>query len=284
MKANFSGLSSKFLGRMFRKIDGLVWDLSTGKLGIQDVNGIYTLETTEGTPASGSGENKVAAVPAGYGISVNPLESFGIPIPAFATQVPHDKLAPGDLVVGDKGILGWIVAKKPASLVLLDKNGMEKQYNPPKVAIMGGEGVLVVQSLGGLAGAGGFGNLQGSLLPLLMMGGDLDLDSILPMMLMSQTTGGGQSSLTAMLPMLLMMGNKGGNGGSAIDKLLPLMLMGGMGGGAAGAGGMNPMMMAMMMGGGLGDDSLPSTFASDAAPVLRPIKAAGPAPLRPLHR
>lgn len=238
-------LASKFFNRMFRRVGGVVWDITSGKLGLKDDNGIYTLElTTTGEGAKAKTEAQIV---------VNPFDAFGIDIPAFATTTKLADVALGDVIVGDSKILGFVVEQKDNSLVLLDQNGMRKQYNPPKVAILGTDnGVLVMKNLMNVAGGeSGLQGLQGSLLPLLMMGGDLDLESILPLMLFSQQSGAGAAAgMNSMLPMLMLSknGGLGGGSGSKIDPMM-LMMMSGMGG-AGGAGGMNPMMMAMMMGGG----------------------------------
>ena len=273
---SLNGLGSKFLNRMFRKIDGIVIDLTTGKQGIQDTNGIYSFEAVAAVPASGSGANKVDATPATGVVTVNPFESFGITIPAFATQIPFEKIKPGDIVVGDKAVLGWVISKTDSSLKLLDKTGMTKNYTPPKVAVIGGagnDGVLVVQNLIDTAGGEtGFGALQGSLLPLLMLGGgDLDLENILPLMLLTQTQtpgAAGGTALQSMLPMLLLSGKGGlGGGGGLADKMLPLMMIGGLGGNG---GGINPLMLAMLSEGGIGG-GVKTTHASGDAPALKQI-------------
>ena len=241
-----TNIASKFMNRMFRRVGGVVWDITTGKLGLKDDNGIYTLElTTTGEGAKAKTEAQIV---------VNPFESFGIDIPAFATSTKLTEVAVGDIIIGDSKILGFVVEKKDNSLVLLDKNGMKKQYNPPKVAVLGTDNnVLVMKNLLNVAGGeSGLQGLQGALLPMLMMGGDMDLESILPMMLFSQQSGvaGGAGGIASMLPLLMMSkGGLGGSGGSKIDPMMLMMMSGGMGGGAAG-GGMNPMVMAMMMGGG----------------------------------
>lgn len=306
-----SGISAKFLNRMFRKIDGLVWDLQTGTLGIKTEQGIYTLTTdvVAAVEASGTGPTRVAAVAesVSYGISVNPFDAFGMSIPAFATQVALANIKEGDLIVGDKAILGWVTGKTPAGLKLLDTNGMNKNYTPPKVAIMGQDGALVVQSLGGLfGGQAGVGQLQNSLLPMLMMsGGDTDgLDSILPLMLFGQmqqtnpsaaaagaTAAGAPvaaaNPLSALMPMLMLQSlskkkKTGGSGSGSkkgpfgdIDPMMLMMMSGG--GGAGGLGGINPMMLMMM--GGLGNDdeddvvTLPVTRSNGTyAPPLERIR------------
>lgn len=241
---NGANVQNKFLGRMFRRITGLVWDLTTGKIGIQDKGGIYTLDITPGVKASD---------PDTYRPSVNPFDNFGTAIPAFAQQVPFEKIGIADIVVGDNGILGWVIDKKNVALVLMDKNGMTKNYTPPKVQIMGSEGALVVQSLFNVAGGQeGLTGLQGNLLPLMMLAGDDDsaLEKILPLMLFSQSTGTGAGAMNPMMLMMMAGGlGKGGSGGglAGMDPMMLMMMMGGMGGNNGG--GMNPMMLMAMTGG-----------------------------------
>lgn len=227
--------ANKFLDRMFRKIQGLVWDLTSGQIGLKDQNGIYIL-TQEGEGDAVS-----------FGVSVNPFDSLGTAIPAFATQTPIEQTEIGDIIVGDREILGWVVEKRDRSLKLLDKNGMTKNYTPPKVAIVGASGVLVVKNLFSLAGGQqGMLGLQNNLLPLLALGDDGSLDKLLPMILMQTMTqqsgapaqangfGGGFNPL-----MLLALKGKGGLGD--IDPMMLMMMSGG--------GNMNPMMLLALQGG-----------------------------------
>ncbi|HET8685153.1 MAG TPA: hypothetical protein VFM18_00655 [Methanosarcina sp.] len=255
-----SALTNKFLSRMFRKVDGLVWDLTTGQLGMKDNNGIYTL-TTEG-------EGDAAT----FQTTVNPFDSLGLTIPAFATNTPLDQVQIGDIIVGESNILGWVTAVRGASLALLDKNGMSKNYTPPKVAIMGSSGALVVKNLFNLAGGQqGLAGIQTNLLPLLAMGGDANLDKVLPLILMQSISAPAGANAAApaangfasMLPLLLLSKGKNGGGLGDIDPLTLMALSGG-----AGAGGMNPMML-LALSGGLGD-SQSSTGVPPLTRVSRP--------------
>lgn len=316
---NSSNISSKFLNRMFRKIDGLKWDLQTGTIGVVGADGSIASLISTHTPAieatsseSGTTGSTGQAASTSYNISVNPFDAFGMAIPAFATQVPFASIREGDMIVGDKNILGWVVGKTAATLKLLDFNGMHKTYQPPKVQILGQDGALVVQSLGGMfGGEAGVGGFQSALMPLLMLkGGDADgLDSILPLMLFSQmqtsnpaaaataaTVGGNPAAaanpMSAMMPMLMMQamsknkksgkatGNKGGLFGDIDPMMLMMLTGGGLGGGAAG--GFNPMMLLAM--GGLGGDdadseetpdlvSLPKSSARSFVPALQTLPA-----------
>jgi hypothetical protein len=304
-----TGFSAKVLNRMFRKIDGLNWDLQSGQVGVKTRDGsIATLIKTD-TPAvaavaASEGVAAVAAQAAStdYNITVNPFSFFATPIPAFATQVPFDRISEGDLIVGETEILGWVVAKTAKALKLLDFKGFQKTYQPPKVQILNQDGALVVQSLTGLfGGTAGLGGLQNSLLPLIMMsGGETEgLESILPLVLFGQlqtanpaaaadaaTVGGApqlaQNPIANLLPMLLLSKSKksGGKSGGAFDGIDPMMLMmsGAFGGGAA-AGGLNPMMLLALSKGGFGggDDepelvSIPKTNAAGGfVPALERI-------------
>jgi hypothetical protein len=242
-------VSNKFLNRMFRRIPNLVWDMSNGQIGIRNEHGIHTL--TQTAPAAGATGRAAEVL---FGISVNPFESMAFPAPAYGIQTKHEDVETGDLLIGDKGPLGWVTGKTEAAFKVLDISGQHKTISPPKVAILGGEGILVVKSLFGMVGGeSGFANLQGNLLPLLMASeGESDLDDILPLMLFSQSTGSG-TSLQAMQPLLMMklLGSKlGGNSGGIKDLILMQAMTGGAFGSGGGAGAINPMLMMALLQGG----------------------------------
>lgn len=273
-------ISKKIMNRMFRRINGLVWDVMSGGIGLQTANGIHTVTFGE----DGS-----------FQPNLNPIDSLGLTVPAFATQSTLDEVAVGDIIVGEVGIIGWVVEKLNASLRVLDHNGNVKVYVPPKVAIMGTNGVLVVRNLFSLTGgAGNAANFATTLLPLLALGGGDDkMEKLLPLLLMTSaqpaaagTAGAAAANpMAAMMPLLLMKELGGSGGKSGIDKLLPLMLMGGMGGGAAG--GMNPMLLMALAGdgdlfGSLGEgkDTVP---LAPVAPALSPRLNGGIPALTPLR-
>lgn len=231
--------TNKFMNRMFRRVGGVVWDITTGTIGLQTEQGIYSVSFSEAGEAS---------------LNVNPIDGFGLAIPAFATQSTFDDVKQGDIIVGDQGIIGWVTGKTESAYKVLDHNGHNKTYTAPKVAIMGTSGVLVIRNLfsltGGATGAAGF---AGNLLPLLMLGGGDDkLEKMIPLLLMTGGLGGATPAagaaanpMASMLPMLMLMKDKGGD--SKMDPMMMAMMMGGLGGGA---GGMNPMMMMALMGDG----------------------------------
>lgn len=272
-----ANISNKYMNRLFRKVDGLVWDLTSGATGIKKNDGIYTLSTITAPVAAAPAAGDVAAVAAvegEYQVNINPFDSFSVSIPAFAVQVPLEKVNPGDLIIGADGPAGWVTKVRDRSLALMDANGLNKSYTPQKTAVLGADGVLVVQNLLSLGGGeAGLAGLQNNILPLLALadnglgGGDGALDKILPLILFSQTQGGaGATGIASQLPMLMMlMGGSGGN--SKIDKLLPLLMMGGLGGAGAGgaAGGLSGILPLLLLS---GDDSGGGLFGGSGSTSL----------------
>jgi len=195
----------KMIGRMFRKVDDVVWDLMSGKLGVR---------TKDGEIATIEGEGDAASV------VINPFEDFGLAIPAFAQATPVDAVKVGDLIYTSGDTPGWIVsvpADGKKSFKLIKPGGNISSWVPPKVQMFGLDGgVLVVRSLISIlpGGSDGLAGFQGMLLPMLMMGGDgLDLDRMLPLMLMSQIGGTGAGGMGGMMQAMLMMKMLGGDGG-----------------------------------------------------------------------
>lgn len=226
---NFPG-ANKFMDRMFRKADGVVWDLMTGKIGIQADGGIVTLE----------GEGEDARV------NINLLDEFGVALPAFAQSTPVDQIAVGDIIYTGKRdtirfVTGLVESSKAAAKTtkvaataapaikkfrVMSLDGTSSTWTPPKATILGFDsGVMVLRSLMSMLPTGdkGLNQMQGMLMPLLMMsGGDLgsDLDSMVPMMLMSQMGGGDAGGMSNMMQMMFMMKLMKGDGfgGSSSSK------------------------------------------------------------------
>lgn len=205
----FKDAAAKMMSRMFRKVDEAVWDLQTGKIGIQTADGIVTLETSQ--PVDGADVE--------YSISINIMDDFGMPIPAFAQNTPTDSIKPGDLIFSTSKVLGYVIKKTGNSFRVLKLDGQQTTWTPPKVSMIGlsdAGGVLVLRSLFNTipGGESGLAGLQGMLMPMMLMGGDnLDLDNMLPMLLMSQNgmMGGAGGMGNMMQTMMLMNMMKGGD-------------------------------------------------------------------------
>lgn len=214
----------KFASRMFKRAEGVVWDLTTGMVGIQTESGIATM--------TGTGEDAE--------VSVNMFDQFAMEVPAFAQSTPVSDVKVGDMIYygvrGNKA--GWIterVEKKltaaqakagstpGVSFKLLQPDGQTTSWKAPNVRMLGfgdagAGGVMVIRSLGNLlpGGDAGLGGLQGSIMSMMQMqammgGGDLDMESVMPFMLMGQMGGGAGGGGNMMQTMMLMkmMGGKG---------------------------------------------------------------------------
>lgn len=209
----FKNLGNIVQKNMFTKVNGVLWSMTTGKLGIKTKNGIAIHNKTEVI----GDEQDV------HSIEVDVFEDFSMAIPAFAQRKPLTSVVPGDIIVVSgkpKGFVTEVLADK-GKLRILSLNGNESLHNPPKIKLMGEiSGVMVLQSLLSFFGndqtkMGEFGN---SLMPFLMMSGndkENSLDKILPMMLYSSMTGnssGGGGFMNNMMQMMMMQSLIGGNG------------------------------------------------------------------------
>lgn len=190
----------KLMGRMFRRVDSVVWDLMSGKLGVR---------TRDGEIATIEGEGDEAT------IVINPFEDFGVAIPAFAQATPADAVKVGDLIYTSGDAPGWIVSIKTSTegkktFRIMRSGGNVSSWVPPKVQMFGLDGgVLVVRSLVSMlpGGTDGLASFQGMMLPMLMMGGDnMDMEKMMPLMLMTQMGGAtaGTNPMAGMMQMMMM--------------------------------------------------------------------------------
>lgn len=230
----------KIMNRIFRKADGVVWDMMSGKVGVSTKDGIATF--------SGQGDDAE--------VEINMFDQFGMEIPAFAQSTPVASVAIGDLIYfGATEKPGWVIDVKygvkptgsvtpkrgtkaastaPAlteedksnvQFVLMKVDGQRTTWKAPKVKMlgMGTDGVMVIRSLltmlpGGQAALGGMQNNLMMMMQMSAMSGDeggFDMEAMIPMMLMGQMaggdSGGGNNFMQAMLMAQMMKG--GGFGG-----------------------------------------------------------------------
>lgn len=236
----------KYMARFFRRADDVVWDLSTGRVGVQTEDGsIATID--------GSGDDAQ--------IQINMMDQFGFGIPAFAQNTPISQVSIGDLIFfGKRSTPGWIVdrrngikpvgsstpkaprAKGPVaaaveeipsgntSFTIMKTDGTRSTWVPPKVSLlgMGDNGVMVIRSLLNMNGGGALQGMQSNLMPLLLLGGgdgDLDMEKLVPFMLMSSMGGATAAD-----------GSQQANpfGGNMLQTIMMMKLLGGDGGGLFG--------------------------------------------------
>lgn len=199
--------ANKFVDRMFRKADGIVWDLMTGKVGVATSDGIATIE----------GEGDEAR------ITVNVMDDFGVALPAFAQSTPPDAIKVGDIIYrGKRDNVSFVIEKKEnGKFRVMNVDGTSATWTAPKVQMLGFDsGVMVLRSLVSMLpnGNDGLGQMQGNLLPMIMLAGgpdSLDMEKILPLMLMTQSGAAGTGGMGNMMQTMLMMqmmggGSKGG--------------------------------------------------------------------------
>lgn len=212
MKMNMPS-TDKLMNRFFRRVDNVVWDLMTGKVGVQTADGIASIE----------GEADDAQ------ININFFEDMAVAIPAFAQNTPKTAVNVGDMIYTTGDTPGWVVSKNEKdgevkNFKIMRANGVTTTWTPPKVQMFGlDSGVMVVRSLTTmLGGTSGLGAMQGMLLPMLAMGGDGgDLEEMMPMLLMSQTMGAGAGDpaasgnmMNGMMQMMMMKKMFGGSSDS----------------------------------------------------------------------
>ena len=179
-------IGDKMMARMFQPVKDVVWDLSTGKMGILGKNNsIFSLQ----------GDGETAQV------VENMFSEFGMAIPAFAQNVPFDDVQLGDLAFRPGGRPGWVVEKNPNSIILLNTDSSEGTLRRNKVVTLGMDqsGVMILRNLFSMTGPGGQQNFQ-MMLPMLMAGStNEDAGDMVQMMLMMSMMdqGGGAAAGTA---------------------------------------------------------------------------------------
>ena len=213
---NSVGGTNKLLDRFFRRAENVVWDMMSGRIGYKTSNGeVVSLDGNETD---------------GFSPSINPFGDMSVELPAFAQSTPLESVKVGDMILQDTKV-GWVIEVKGKSVRLMRPNGDMNSFTPPKTQILDfGSGVMVVRSLVNMlpGGAGGLGGLQSMLMPMLMLGdGNMDLERIMPMMLMMQgaapTAGDGTPN-----PMASMFGAGGNN---MMQTMMMMQMMKGLGGG-----------------------------------------------------
>lgn len=190
-------MNSTFVNKFFRPVDNMVWDMMSGRVGVQTRDGILTLELDNNAPEEST-------------IVSNPFEDFSVALPAFAQSIPTDQINIGDMIYSSarNGIMGWVVKKTEKSYRVMKTDGTVSQWNPPKVQMMGFDsGVMIVRSLiNTTGGSQGLGDFQNMMMPMLAMGmlDDQDMTSkMMPLMLMTQTGMGGNAQ--GMMPLMMNM-------------------------------------------------------------------------------
>ena len=221
-KAMGFGNMESMISNMFRKVENIVWDMTTNSIGMIQEDGIYTIAINEDDLECSA-------------ISINPFDQMSMRLPAFAMSTPVAAIEAGDMIINKAGGLrGWVLQRKAnGTFRIMTVNGSISTWNPPKIQMLGFDsGVMVVRSLMKLAGGSQNVNQMQQMMQMMMMSGmmddESDMDSIMPMMLMGMMGGNN--------PFAMMTGQQPAADGENAQQANPMM------------GGMNMMsMMPMMM-------------------------------------
>jgi hypothetical protein len=191
------------MNKMFSKVDNVVLDVTSGKLGISHEDDTFSL-----------GEDE----------SINSGALMSLPVPAFATKIKLGDINPGDILVHNGKAHGFVLKStaKAKSLRVIQPSGVTSTMHI-KNDLLTGSGWMIVKSM--------FGGMDNNMLPMLAMMGDdtgTDSDMMYPMLMMSMMNKNGGSNDSAanpmqnmMLPLMMM----SGDGDSSMSKMLPMMMM-----------------------------------------------------------
>lgn len=204
---------SRLTDNMFRRADGVVWDVMSGKIGVVTEEGIATLE--------GTGDDAV--------VNINMLDEFGVAVPAYAQSTQQADVKVGDIIMTGAGLgkISWVIERKESDAGVryrtMKPSGDYGSWAPPKKTIMGFDtGVMVLRPLfsmvgGSEPGANGLQGMQQSLMMMAMMGGNEasagSFDKIMPFLLMGGSMGGAGGANNPMQMMLMMQMMQGGGFG-----------------------------------------------------------------------
>lgn len=217
----------KMMKRMFRKVEGVVYDMTTNSIGIKKDGSVFTMssDTCE--------------------LNENLFEDMSASIPAFAKAVPLANVKVGDLVVSQAGEpFGFVTKVNEKSLGVLKPNGTVSTVSPAKVNLLGqGQTMMVVSPL-----AGGVGGMDPMMLMALTDDEGDNSELFMLMSLMNQPAGTSDANNVMSNPLMMMALMKSGDKSSGPSDIMKMMMMQQMMGQQPQAGGMNPMMMALLMG------------------------------------
>lgn len=194
----FANVANNMMERMFRRVDGLCWDMQSGKMAIKTRDGLLTAIIDENDP-----ENTY--------INNNLISEFGMAIPAFAQGTKTEDIRVGDIIINNTRIQGWVISAEDLKFKIISPTGNISRWNPPRITMMGFDsGTMVVRSLFNMVGGQGVQSMQNMMMPMMMsglLGNDEDSDNdmmemMMPMMLMQMTSGqaaGGSVDPSAMM-------------------------------------------------------------------------------------
>lgn len=206
----FDRLSKNFMNNQFRRVDNVVWDLSTNQMGIltkDESIAIFSYDSAEG-----ENPNKVDGV-----VSINPMVVMSMAIPAYGQKMAAANIQVGDITVDSKGDAnGWVTEIHTNGKFTIQRvDGSEQKITPPTVNVIGfGEqsGLMVVKPLFNVT-KGNTDSVKNMLMQMMMLNdgnvNDSQMDKMMQMMLMSSSMGnsGGDNNMMQAMMMAKMFGS-----------------------------------------------------------------------------
>ena len=194
MKTNmFDGIMKNF---QFGKIDTDKIAYSLNGLAFKDANGDYVVYNADGSATN--------------------VSSLAFQMPLFAMPTPLAQIEQGDVIVHNKAN-EYVIVKEvtPTAIIAIAPNRNEIITIVPQKSIFGFDFYTkIVSPMSMMAGNATNDNPFGNFLPFMLMGDNMDNDTMLMLMMMN----GGAMNQNMLLPMMLM---KDGDN----DKSTMLMLM-----------------------------------------------------------
>lgn len=173
-----SKINTEFNKKYFRPIDNMVWDISTGRLGIIDDRGIIIL----------SGDAS------GYKMETTNADTYTKLVQAFARPSLANELEPGDIVYNrlSNSIVGWIVKSNGnSSFQILKMDGTRMDWSSSRSQVLDFDSInMAVKPLTSILGTEhNLNQLQNSMMLLISSGVVPEEDTfidILPILLIGQ--------------------------------------------------------------------------------------------------
>lgn len=185
--------TNKFMDSLFKKVDNVVYDLSTGAIGVSTDNGITTLGWDKDND---EGDRPV--------LEVTPIDMLGFTMPAFAQLTPIKEVVVGDMLVADNSY-GWIVKASKKNIEVLNINGQQTVYRPKKISLFGvKDGVMVVRNMMSAFNNKGTNNMMLPMLMLMQKNGNNSQHDMFKIMALSSMMGGNSNGIAGMNPLMLM--------------------------------------------------------------------------------
>ena len=210
MSNMFDRLSKNFMNNQFRRVDNVVWDLSTNQMGIltkDESIAIFSYDSADGETLT-----KVDGV-----VSINPMVVMSMAIPAYGQKLAAANIQVGDITVDSKGDAnGWVTEIHTNGKFTIQRvDGSEQKITPPTVNVIGfGEqsGLMVVKPLFNVT-KGNTDSVKNMLMQMMMLNdgnvNDSQMDKMMQMMLMSSSMGnsGGDNNMMQAMMMAKMLGS-----------------------------------------------------------------------------